>query len=218
MICKSLFIFDMDGVIVNTEPLYKKMNIDFLLQHNALISDEEYNQFIGISATTMWNYLREKYHLPFTTLELITIEKQAKFDVLDKSELKPIDGIIDLLDMLKSKNYNIAIASSSMRKNIELIIYKKNLNKYFDHIVSGEDVQNGKPSPDIFLKAMHHFNETPENCIVLEDSKNGVLAANAANMFCIGFQNNNSGNQDLSTANRIADSINEVVDFISSLN
>lgn len=210
MICKSLFIFDMDGVIVNTEPLYKKMNIDFLLQHNALISDEEYNQFIGISATTMWNYLREKYHLPFTTLELITIEKQAKFDVLDKSELKPIDGIIDLLDMLKSKNYSIAIASSSMRKNIELIISKTYLNKYFDHIVSGEDVQNGKPSPDIFLKAMNHFNEAPENCIVLEDSKNGVLAANAANMFCIGFQNNNSGNQDLSNADLIIHSIKEI--------
>ncbi len=215
---KSLFIFDMDGVIVDTEPLYMKMNKGFLLQHKAFVSDDEYNQFIGISATSMWNYLREKYHLPFTTQELIAIEKQAKYNVLDKSELKPIDGIVDLLDMLKSKNYSIAIASSSMKKNIELIISKTNLNKYFDCIVSGEGVQNGKPAPDIFLKAMNHFNETPGNCIVLEDSKNGVLAANAANMFCIGFQNKNSGNQDLSTANRIVNSINEVGDFISSLN
>jgi HAD superfamily hydrolase (TIGR01509 family) len=215
---KSLFIFDMDGVIVDTEPLYIKMNKDFLSQHNAFISDEAYNQFIGISATTMWDYLREKYHLPFTTNELIGLEKQAKYDILDKSPLKPIDGIVDLLDMLKSKNYRIAIASSSMRKNIELIISKTNLNGYFDCFISGEDIQYGKPAPDIFLKAMNHFHEIPENCIVLEDSKNGVLAANAANMFCIGFQNKNSGNQDLSTANRIVKSISEVGDFISSLN
>jgi beta-phosphoglucomutase family hydrolase len=207
---KSLFIFDMDGVIVDTEPLYIKMNKDFLKQYNVQISDEEYNQFIGISATKMWDFLKEKYSLPYTTVELIAIEKQAKYNVLASTDLKIIDGIVALLQMLKDKEYSIAIASSSMRKNIELIITKTNLKSYFDFVVSGEDVQNGKPAPDIFLKAMQHFNKQPEDCIVLEDARNGVLAAKAANMFCVGFQNIHSGNQDLSKSNVIVHAIDEV--------
>ena len=200
----------MDGVLVDTEPLYIIMNKDFLQQHNAVITDEEYNQFIGISAKKMWYFLQEKYNLPFSVDELISMEKQAKYDVLNETDLKPIDGIVDLLVALKQQNYKIAIASSSMKKNIELIISKTNLTHYFDYIVSGEDVQNGKPAPDIFLKAMHYFNEQPKNCVVVEDAKNGVLAAKAANMFCIGFQNKNSGNQDLSKADLIIHSIKEI--------
>ena len=206
----------MDGVLVDTEPLYIKMNKDFLRQHNAVIADEEYNQFIGISAKKMWYYLQEKYNLPFSIDELISMEKQAKYDILNETDLKPIDGIVELLDALKKQNYKLAIASSSMKKNIELIISKTNLKQYFDCIVSGEDVQNGKPAPDIFLKAMHYFNEQPENCAVVEDAKNGVLAAKAANMFCIGFQNKNSGNQDLSLADKIVHSISEIYQLINS--
>lgn len=200
----------MDGVLVDTEPLYIIMNKDFLQQHNAVITDEEYNQFIGISAKKMWYFLQEKYNLPFSVDELISMEKQAKYTILNESELQPIDGIVDLLVALKQQNYKIAIASSSMKKNVELIISKTNLTRYFDYIVSGEDVVNGKPAPDIFLKAMHYFNEQPENCVVVEDAKNGVLAAKAANMFCIGFQNKNSGNQDLSKADLIIHSIKEI--------
>ena len=73
----------MDGVLVDTEPLYIIMNKDFLQQHNAVITDEEYNQFIGISAKKMWYFLQEKYNLPFSVDELISMEKQAKYDVLN---------------------------------------------------------------------------------------------------------------------------------------
>ena len=204
----------MDGVLVDTEPLYVKMNKTFLQQHNAFIEDEEYNQFIGISASKMWCYLQEKYRLPYTSEELISLEKQAKYDVLKQTDLNPIDGIVDLLITLKQKKYQIAIASSSMKKNIDLILSKVNLLQYFDVIISGEDVQNGKPAPDIFLKAMKYFEQQPENCTVIEDSKNGVLAAKAANMFCIGFQNKNSGNQDLSQADKIIHSVKEINSLI----
>jgi len=204
----------MDGVLVDTEPLYVKMNKTFLQQHNAFIEDEEYNQFIGISASKMWCYLQEKYSLPYTSEELISLEKQAKYDILSHTDLNPIDGIVDLLIRLKQKKYQIAIASSSMKKNIDLILSKGNLLQYFDVIISGEDVQNGKPAPDIFLKAMKYFEQQAENCTVIEDSKNGVLAAKTANMFCIGFQNKNSGNQDLSQADKIIHSIKEINSLI----
>lgn len=207
----------MDGVLVDTEPLYVKMNKDFLQQHDAFVNDDEYNQFIGISAVKMWTYLQEKYHLPYSAQELIAMEKQAKYDILDATALTPMEGIIDLLEALKAMNYKIAIASSSMKKNIELILSKTKLLAYFDVIISGEDVQNGKPAPDIFLKAMHHFNQSPENCIVLEDAKNGVVAAKAANMFCIGFQNQNSGKQDLSLADVIVHSISEIQSQYSAI-
>ena len=90
---------------------------------------------------------------------------------------------------------------------------------YFDFIVSGEEVTNGKPMPDIFLKAADHFQSSPDNCFVIEDSSNGVTAAKAAGMKCIGFRNVNSGNQDISKADLIINSfskteINNVLNFL----
>lgn len=204
----------MDGVLVDTEPLYIKMNKDFLLTHNVIISTEEYNQFIGIHAQKMWQYLKDKYDLHHSVDELIAFEKQNKYAVLEQTILVAIDGVVDLLNTLKSENKQLALASSSMKKNIELILSKTKLKPYFDYIVSGEDVQNGKPDPEIFLKAMHYFNQQSENCVVIEDAKNGVLAAKAANIYCIGFQNKNSGNQDLSLADKIVFSMNEILSLI----
>lgn len=205
----------MDGVLVDTEPLYIQMNKAFLNKHDAIISDEEYNQFIGIHAHKMWQYLKDKFNLSYTVEELIVMEKQNKYTLLEQTNLVPIAGVVDVLETLKTQQKQIALASSSMRKNIELILTKTKLKPYFDYMVSGEEVQHGKPAPDIFLKAMNHFRQTTENCIVIEDAKNGVLAAKAANMYCIGFQNIHSGNQDLSQADKIVSSIKEITALLN---
>ncbi|HMS70667.1 MAG TPA: HAD-IA family hydrolase, partial [Saprospiraceae bacterium] len=82
--------------------------------------------------------------------------------------------------MLKQRSYTIAIASSGLKKNIDLILQKLNIGEYFELIVSGEQVAKGKPEPDIFLTVSEHYHANPKDCIVIEDSKNGVLAAKAA--------------------------------------
>jgi len=117
--------------------------------------------------------------------------------------------VIDFLDLVKQRGYTIAIASSGLKKNIDLILQKLNIVEYFDLIVSGEQVIKGKPEPDIFLTISEHYHINPNDCIVIEDSKNGVLAAKAAGMYCVGYYNPGSGKQDLSKADLIINHFND---------
>ncbi|KAA9325961.1 HAD family hydrolase [Adhaeribacter soli] len=202
---QQLLIFDMDGVLLDSEPLYRNMNQVLFRELGAEITEEEYEAFIGISATKMWQYIKEKCGLPQTVEELKALEKERKHQTLLQTNLAPTAGIVAFLDHLKQTGHTLALASSSLQKNIGLILSKLDIAHYFDLIVSGEQVANGKPEPDIFLKAAAHYNQPPANCIVIEDSRNGVQAAKAAGMFCIGYYNPNSGNQDLSQADLIID-------------
>lgn len=206
---KKLVIFDMDGVLLDSEKLYMDMNQIFFRQLGAEISIEEHQTFIGISATKMWTYIKEKFDLAETVEKLKEQEKALKYKTLSETELFPTPGVVDFLEYLKQKEYTLAIASSSLKINVDLILSKLRLHTYFDLIISGEQVERGKPDPDIFLKVANHYNRSPEDCIVIEDSTNGVVAAKAAGMSCIGYYNPGSGKQDLSQADKILDSFND---------
>lgn len=198
-----MVIFDMDGVLVNTEPLYKQMNLGFFAELGVTINEAEYNSFIGIAANKMWEYIRNKGQLSNSIEELKSEEKQRKYALLSNKDLTPIEGIEPLLKALKQAKQKLAVASSSPRPNIDLILAKTQLQPYFDFVISGEQVNQGKPAPDIFLAVSHHMNIPPANCWMIEDSRNGTLAAKAAQMQCIGFKTPNSGNQDLTPADYI---------------
>jgi HAD superfamily hydrolase (TIGR01509 family) len=139
------------------------------------------------------------------------ISKSRKYDYLSKidSKIMPINGIRNLLSILKANGFIIAMASSSPRKNIEVILSKVKLINYFEYIVSGEDVEKGKPNPDIFLKAAEKFKVEAHDCTVVEDSNNGVIGAKAAGMKCVGFRNLNSGNQNIDKADIILNAFDE---------
>jgi HAD superfamily hydrolase (TIGR01509 family) len=215
---KKLIIFDMDGVLLDSEKLYMDMNQSFFKTLGAEISITEHQKFIGISATKMWTHIKEKFNLPQSVDELKEFEKELKYSKLKDANLVPSVGVVEFLTFLKGNNHTIAIASSSLKKNIDLILQKLDIQKYFDFIISGEQVEKGKPEPDIFLKVAEHYERKPKDCIVIEDSTNGVLAAKAANMYCIGYSNPNSGNQDLSKSDIIIDSFKDqqLLDVVES--
>jgi HAD superfamily hydrolase (TIGR01509 family) len=204
-----LVIFDLDGVLLDSEPLYMAMNQKFFKTLGAEISEQEYHAFVGISATTMWATIKAKAHLSQSVEELKALERELKYKTLNETQLVPTEGVVELLEKLKAGQYTMAIASSGLRKNIDVILNKLHVNQYFDLIVSGEDVIKGKPEPDIFLKVSNHFGRKPEDCVVIEDSKNGVLAAKAAGMTCLAYFNPHSGNQDLTQADIVFDHFND---------
>jgi HAD superfamily hydrolase (TIGR01509 family) len=179
------------------------MNQIFFRQLGANISREEHQTFTGMSATKMWSFIQEKYHLPQSVEELKRLEKELKYDTLTHRHLEPTVGVVDFLTFLKNANHTLTIASSGSRMNIQLIVDKLGITNFFDFIVSGEDVVRGKPEPDIFLKVASNYHRHPQDCIVIEDSTNGVRAAKAADMFCVGYNNPDSGNQDLTKADVI---------------
>lgn len=197
---KKLIIFDMDGVLLDSEKLYMDMNRILFKKLGADVSITEHQTFVGISATKMWTYIKNKFNLTQSVDELIELEKELKYTTLIETNLVPAFGVIDFLECLKRKKHTITIASSGLKKNIDLILHKLDIEKYFDFVVCGEQVKKGKPEPDIFLKVADHYGKQTADCIVIEDSANGVLAAKAANMFCIGYYNPGSGNQDLTKA------------------
>jgi HAD superfamily hydrolase (TIGR01509 family) len=213
-----LVIFDMDGVLLNSEKLYLEMNQHWFKEIGVNLPIEKHQTFVGISAKKMWHYLKEENNLSESVETYIELEKELKNKTLRTSELVPTQGVVHFLEFLKKNNCTLAIASSGLLKNIELILSKLNMVDYFDLIVSGEQVAKGKPEPDIFLKVSTHFKQHPEKCIVIEDSANGVKAAKSAGMYCVGYYNPDSGNQDLSTSDLIIDSFADerLFDLISS--
>lgn len=207
----KVVIFDMDGVVVDTEPTYREINAELYKELNVNITLEEQFTFVGNGSRIIWTKIKDKGNLTQSIEELMEMSKSRKYEYLSKFDTKiiPIEGIEKLLSTLKTNGFVIAMASSSPRKNIEVILHKVKLINYFEYIVSGEDVEKGKPNPDIFLKAAEKFNAKISDCTVVEDSNNGVTGAKAAGMKCVGFRNLNSGNQDISKADIIVEAFNE---------
>lgn len=200
-------IFDMDGVIIDSEPIYFKAGNKLFRFLDLDVSEQEHHSYVGISSKDMWSHIRDKYKIDLSTEELVEMEMNIYIDyLLLKKDEKPIPGVVELIEDLYKNNIDLALASSSSIKSIIIVLDMFNLGKFFKTIVNGYEVENGKPAPDIFLYAAKRLGVQPEDCIVIEDSENGIEAAKSAGMKCIGFKNLNSGKQDLSSADMVIDS------------
>lgn len=200
MIDKAV-IFDMDGVLIDSEPAYFEMNKKIFKEFGIKMDAQDYGMLVGMASVPMWTMLKEKYNLQNEVSDFLNYEKKRMYEILDSEFIsEPMEGVVSLLSELLKKNCRLGIASSSCRENIEFVISKLGLKFFFEFIAAGDEVLNGKPSPDIFLKIAEKFNASPRNCFVIEDSKNGITAANSAGMRSIGFKNGNSNYQDLSNA------------------
>lgn len=204
----STVIFDMDGVIIDSEPIYFQIEQELFREVGLELSREEHSTYVGRS--DLWETVSKKYNLDVDLNEIHSKEKSRYLEIISNSfDQGPIDGVKERIKELASDDIKLVLASSSEMKNIELVLTKFDLLDYFDLRVSGANLETSKPHPEIFLKAAEMADSVPKNCLVIEDSTNGVRAAKAANMKCIGFKNPNSGNQDLSAADWIINSFEE---------
>jgi HAD superfamily hydrolase (TIGR01509 family) len=204
------FIFDMDGVIIDSEPFHYEFQLATMKAFGIDIPKEEFDQFTGMTNPEIWSILKKEYNLAPSVEEIIEQQLNQKLAYLKDLQIGPIDGILELLQDLRRNHIAIALASSSPIRFIEAVLDKFNIRDYYDCVISGEVVGKGKPHPEIFLKTARELGVSPEHCMVLEDSRNGTIAAKSAGMRCIGFANPNSGLQDLSAADVIVNSIREI--------
>lgn len=182
-------IFDMDGVLVDSEPFHIEIENRQFSLNGIPISEEEHQSYMGSTSVVMWNKIAEHHKLPIPVEELIEqnrLESIRYFSALNEIPVMP--GLVDLLEKLQTKNYPMAVASSSYPEIIDLILERTNLKKYFQVIVSGQEAGKSKPEPDIFILAAQKLEVKPEYCLVVEDSANGIKAANAAGMICMAYQ------------------------------
>ncbi|MBQ5590789.1 MAG: HAD family phosphatase [Clostridia bacterium] len=195
-------IFDMDGVIVESEFRNYKAKLKVLEPYNVTFDYEYYSQFPGNSNIVVWQKIIEDFSIPVTAEEMHKVDLIARDDLIKQEGHIAIDGALELIKKL-SKKYVLALASGSPKHIIEDTVKFFDIEKYFKFIISGETIENCKPAPDIFLITAKNIGINPENCVVIEDSANGVMAAKSAGMKCIGYENENSGKQDLSLADLI---------------
>ena len=203
-------IFDLDGVLVDSEPLHALADNQILTESDIEVPETYFDRFVGWTNKAMWNEIKKQYHIVLSVEELTERQLPLKLKLLHESDYKPVSGIIELLEQIKKMEIPMAVASSSPRQFIEAALDKIGIKKYFTKWLSGEEVAFSKPEPDIFLKAAELLNVKPDECIVIEDSSSGILAAKRAGMRCIGYKNVNSGYQDLSEADLIVNNIEEI--------
>lgn len=204
-------IFDMDGVIVDTEPVHYYAYHQHFKLLNIEVSDELYASFTGNSTRNVFQKLKDKFDLTENVEDLIVTKRtlfNAAFDT--KEDLFLIDGVEDLIKDIYNSGMQLIVASSASKQTINRVFTRFQLHQYFSHIVSGEDFPKSKPHPAIFLHAASLANHPKENCMVIEDSTNGVKAAVAANIFCVGYNSLHSKGQDLSIANYVINDFKEI--------
>lgn len=197
-------IFDLDGLLVDTEPIHRRVFNALLARYGVTdeISDEEFGRaFVGISQRDNWEYLRARFALP-APVDVLTDEHTRLYErlIADARNVALMPGARTLLETLSARGTPLAVASSSPRVQVETILRGLRLAPLFQTIVTGSDVAHLKPAPDIYLRACASLHADPTRTVALEDSASGARAAKAAGLRVIVVPNRYTQHQDLSCA------------------
>ncbi|MFT5964769.1 MAG: beta-phosphoglucomutase [Flavobacterium sp.] len=204
-------IFDMDGVIVDTEPVHRYAYFQQFGELNIDVTEEMFTSFTGNSTRNVFQNLKTLFNLEQEVEDLIQRKRSIFNEAFDtKSDLELLEGVEVLIKDFHQKGMQLILASSASKITIERVFGRFKLHQYFTHIVSGEDFPKSKPDPSIFEYAASLSIAFKENCIVIEDSTNGVKAAKAAGIYCVGYNSIHSKLQDLSAADMIINHFNEL--------
>lgn len=179
-------IFDMDGVLVDTEPLWSKGDKEFFKKRGVKYNDEFKAEIMGKSQDRNARFYKNKFNLKEPISELMK-DRLKIIHNLYKSKISTKPGAVNLIKHLYKNKYIIALASNSSMKLINTTLKRFNLNRYFSAKISGESVKRGKPAPDIYLAAAKKIKVKPAECLVIEDTGSGISAAKKAGMLCIGL-------------------------------
>lgn len=200
----------MDGVLVDSEPVHHIAYIQHFEELNINVDDDLYQSFIGSSTKNIYTRIKENFALSHSVPALISRKRELFNTAFEQSKsLALIDGVLDLIKELHQNNIQLIVASSSSYTNINTVFNKFGLQPYFSHKVSGEDFPESKPNPAIFNKAVELSQHQKKECIIIEDSTNGIIAANKAGVFVVGYKTEGS-NQNHETANLVISDFKEL--------
>jgi HAD superfamily hydrolase (TIGR01509 family) len=203
-------LFDMDGVIIDSEPLHKRVVEAMAKELGCSITDEEYDAQVGRPPEEHMRVVKHKCGLDRSVDEL-TDERMDRYREFVKTHrVDPPPGMRKLLSELAGAGVALALCTSNREATAHVVMEKFGISGMFSAVVTSSGVSKGKPDPEIFLAGARSLGVAPADCLVVEDSENGVLAAHRAGMKCVGFANPNSGNMDLSRADLVAGGFREM--------
>ncbi|ROI08184.1 HAD family phosphatase [Chryseobacterium sp. H3056] len=204
-------LFDMDGVIVDTEPLHRKAYFKMFDDLGIVVPEDLYTTFTGAATKKVCSILIEKYNLTNTVEELAAIKrKYFKYFFYHDEDFALLPGVENLIKNYFESGIKLVLASSASMVTINMVFEKFGLAKYFMGKISGDDLKESKPNPEIFLLAAEIAQEPKENCVVVEDSTNGILAAYAAGIFCVAYKSEHSVHQHYEKANLLISDFQDI--------
>jgi len=204
-------IFDMDGVLVDTEPLADKFFTDVIKEHFTIELKPDYFQKTrGHTSEKFWATVIEEFNLNTTPEEMIKRARPRYLEFLKKSNLSSIPSVLQLINQLLKSGIKIAVASSASQNRIKTTLEIIKLSDKFEIIISADQIKNSKPHPEIYLLAAKTLGVNPKDCIAIEDATNGVKSAKAAGMKVIAFKDPVHNQQDLSEADLIINSFLDI--------
>ena len=181
-------VFDMDGVLVDTEHLWDEVREELTTEWGGRYTPEAQEAMMGMSSLEWSTYLHEVVGLrekPQTINDEVVRRMLARYEV----ELPVVPGAIDAVRRLDEAGYRLAVASSSNRELIDAVLRRLELAALFEATVSSEEVERGKPAPDVYLEAVRRLDLAASRCAAIEDSASGIRAARAAGMRVIAYPN-----------------------------
>lgn len=208
-------IFDMDGVIIDSEEIHKKAYFETFEAIGVDVSDDLYKTLTGASTLNAFQKLVSHFNLDKNPNELVLAKRRRYVNYFETDEtLHLVEGVEDIIKYFYNKGLTLVLASSSAMININRVFDRFNLQHYFVAKISGADLKASKPNPEIFNKAALLGKTPKENCIVIEDSDNGIKAANDARIFVFGYRNPLATDQNLKNANKVIDNFKELEKFV----
>lgn len=202
-------IFDMDGVMIDSEPIWEKTERILLGRRGMDYNPTYRDKIVGLNQNDSGELLKETFGLPETVREIINERIEILLGLYEK-ELVIVPGLLPLLKKLKEKGYLLAVASSSPYRVIKFVLDKFSLHYFFRVVVSGDFVELGKPNPDIYLHTAKELGATPAECIVIEDSINGLKSAKAAGMLCIAVPDKRLNQKEFRIADLVMERLEEI--------
>lgn len=179
------FIFDMDGVVVDNHSYHFKAWMEFAKKYKFELNVQIYrDKFNGKTNSDLFKMILG--NISQEQIDSYSLEKESNYQKIYESDMKPLKGLVDFLDYLKLHRYKIALGTSAPTSNVDFILDKLFLRKYFDVIVDGPQVNRGKPDPEVYIKCATLLDLNPKNCLVFEDSLAGLESGKRAGCEIIG--------------------------------
>lgn len=205
------FIFDMDGVIIDSEPIHSRVKMDTFRHFGLSFNEADLVQYMGRTSKAIFGEVLERDRRTDIQLEdLVQYKHDHYLEVLQSGTIAPVPGTVELIHALQSEGILLALATSSWPVVMHTVLEQFGIRDCFQSVLSGGELPASKPDPAIYRISAERLGVEPAQCVVLEDTQNGIMAAKNAGMHCIAFRNPHSGAQDLSLADRVVACIREI--------
>ena len=211
-------IFDMDGVLIDSERISFKCFQEVFKEHNYKMDEIFYLRLIGRNVKSIKAIMEEEYGTDFPFDTIYKKKSNLALEITDKNGVIIKPGVHELLDYLNKENYKIAVATSTRRERALQLLEEAKIKDKVNYVICGDQVENSKPNPEIFLKAAKGLNVSPEKCIVIEDSDAGITAAHAAKMIGIHVPDMKLLDDDIKKlAFKICDNLADVKNYLEEI-